>query len=304
MNKSSIKVFIVVLQFNNSQDTIECLESVKELNWPDFEAIVVDNASETKHLNSIRLFVESQERVGEKRFKLIVNKSNLGYTGGNNVGMKYALENGANYILILNPDTTVRKNLLSRLVEAMQSRKKIGILQPAIKEGRSTFYGGGPIKWLNIHQPQSAIVPRSAIMKEGLYVMGSAMFVKKEVVEKVGLFDERYFLYFEDADFSLRARRAGYKIGIEKSALVCHKASSSTISLGTPLLLRYHYRNAHLFNSKNGPLWIKISLPFWSFWIIIKQAIKLLFGVNLQTSRAILNGVVDFYKERFGKIHA
>ncbi len=303
MYKNSIKVSIVVLQYNNSQDTIKCLESVKELNWQNFEVVVVDNASKIQHLNSIRLFVENQKRAGEKRFKLIVNEENLGYAGGNNTGMKYALENGADFILILNPDTTVGKNLLSRLIKTMGSHKKTGILQPAIREGKMTFYGGGEIKWLNIHQSQSTAIPRSTIMKEGLYVMGSAMFVRKEVIENVGLFDERYFLYFEDADYSLRAGRAGYNLGIEKEVLVRHQASTSTTSLGTPLLLRYHYRNVLLFNWKNAPFWIKIALPFWSLSIIIKQAVKILFGINPQVSRAIFGGVVDFYKKRFGEIY-
>jgi GT2 family glycosyltransferase len=248
--------------------------------------------------------VESQEKAGDRRFKLIINEKNLGYAGGNNVGIKYALENGADFILILNPDTTVGKNLLNRLVKTMKSHKRIGILQPAIKEGKPTFYGGGPIKWINIRQPQSTIIPRSVTMKEGLYVMGSAMFIRKEVVEKVGLFDERYFLYFEDADYSLRARRAGYKLGIEKGALIDHGASASASSLGPPLLLRYHYRNAHLFNWENGPWYVKIALPLWPLWVTIKQLLKIaLVPSKREVSKAILGGIADFYRHRFGKIY-
>ncbi len=262
----------------------------------------MDNASEIQHLNNIRLFVESQERAGERRFKLIKSKSNLGYAGGNNIGIKYALENNADYVLILNPDVVVRKGLLERLIKTMKTHRKIGVLQPAISENDLTFYGGGEIKWLNIHQLQSTAVPRSAVMKEGLYVMGSAMLIKKEVVENIGSFDERYFLYFEDADYSLRAKEAGYELGIEKGALVYHKASASTTSLGAPLLLRYHYRNAHLFDMKNAPFKVKILLPFWSIWIIMKQAAKIFVRKNVIVSRAILSGVLDFYRGQFGKI--
>jgi hypothetical protein len=239
------KIFIVILQYNNSQDTIKCLESVKELNWPDFEVAVVDNASEIKHLNNVMLFIESQSRTKQRlaagprgfvrdqakngiTFHFLANNENLGYSGGNNTGIRYALKNGADYILILNPDTMAEKNLLSRLVKVMGSRKRTGILQPAIREDRMTFYGGGKIKWLNVRQPQSTAIPRSMIMKKDFYVMGSAMFIRKEVIEDAGLFDERYFLYFEDADYSLKARRAGYNLGIEKEALVNHRASAST----------------------------------------------------------------------------
>ena len=120
----SSSIFIIVLQYNNSRDTIKCLESVKELDWQNFKAVVVDNASEIQHLNNIRLFVESQKRAKEKRFKLIENRSNLGYAGGNNVGIKYALENGADYVFILNPDTTVRSNFLTKLIETADKTRK------------------------------------------------------------------------------------------------------------------------------------------------------------------------------------
>ncbi len=128
------------------------------------------------------------------------------------------------------------------------------------------------------------------------------MFVNKKVFEKIGMFDERYFLYFEDADFCVRARRAGFKLTVASDAIVRHNPSSSTSKLGAALLLRYHYRNAHLFNMKNAPFKIKVLLPFWSIWIIIKQAIKILLMKNIMASKAILNGVLDFYRSRFGKI--
>lgn len=130
------------------------------------------------------------------------------------------------------------------------------------------------------------------------------MLIKREVLEKIGLFDERYFLYFEDADYCLRAQKAGYKLKIVPEELIHHKQSSSTSSLGAPILLHYHYRNAHLFNCKNGPFWVKFSLPFWSFFIIIKQLTKIILRHNVEISKAILAGVLDFYKGRFGKINA
>lgn len=294
------RIFIVILQFNNSRDTIKCLESVKELNWQNFRAIVVDNASEIQHLNNIRLFIESQERVGERRFKLIANRENLGYAGGNNIGIKYALENGADYVLILNPDTTVKRNILVKLLETAQKRRA-GITGPAIDENGKVIYRG-EIEWLKPELFHSQPHPKLSTLNPNQYVPGAAMFVGKKVFEKIGMFDERYFLYFEDADFCVRARKAGFKLTVAPGAVVHHNPSSSTSKLGIALLLRYHYRNAHLFNMKNAPFKVKILLPFWSIWIIIKQAVKILVGQNTMVSRAILSGVLDFYKCRFGKI--
>jgi GT2 family glycosyltransferase len=100
----------------------------------------------------------------------------------------------------------------------------------------------------------------------------------------------------------VRARRAGFKLTIAPDAVIHHNPSSSTSKLGAALLLRYHYRNAHLFNMKNAPFGIKILLPFWSIWIIMKQAAKIFVRKNSIASWAILSGVLDFYKGRFGKI--
>ncbi len=303
-----IEISIVILQYNNSRDTIKCLESVKELNWQNFKAVVVDNASEIQHLNNIRLFVESQEKLGEKRFKLITNKSNLGYAGGNDIGIKYALESGADYILILNPDTTVEKNLLAKLTEAVKKNPKAGIIGTAIDEGDGIVYCG-EIKWLKPELTHSILKPlprrqasKTRNLKPNFYILGAAMLVNKKVFEKIGMFDERYFLYFEDTDLCVRARRARFKLIVAPNAMVHHNPLSSTSKLGAALLLRYHYRNAHLFNKKNAPFGIKILLPFWSIWIIIKQAAKIFVRKNITVSRAILSGVLDFYRGRFGKI--
>jgi hypothetical protein len=263
--------------------------------------VVVDNASEIQHLNNIRLFVESQKKAGERRFKLIENRSNLGYAGGNNIGIQYALESGADYILILNPDTTVKNNLLTKLIGAAKKNPRAGIIGTAVNEGNRMIYCG-EIKWLKPELEHSILKPVTRNLKSNFYILGAAMLVSKKVFEKIGIFDERYFLYFEDADFCVRARRAGFKLAVAPDAVVYHNPSSSTSKLGAALLLRYHYRNAHLFNMKNAPFKVRILLPFWSIWIIMKQAIKILLRRNIQTSKAILSGVLDFYKGRFGKI--
>ncbi len=261
----------------------------------------MDNASEIQHLNNIRLFVESQEKAGEKRFKLIINKDNLGYAGGNNIGIKYALESGADYVFILNPDTTVKSDLLAKLAETAKRNPKAGIIGMAINEGGKVIYCG-EIEWLKSELKHSTLHTTHYTLHTDQYIPGAAMFVSKKVFEKIGMFDERYFLYFEDADFCVRAQKARFKLTVAPEATVHHNPSSSTSKLGATLLLRYHYRNAHLFNMKNAPFGVKILLPFWSIWIIMKQAIKLLAERNPQASQAILNGVVDFYKGHFGKI--
>lgn len=295
-------VSIIILQYNNSQDTIGCLNSVGKLTFSNYKIIVVDNASTPEHLNNIKTYFENQW-TETKTYELILSGSNLGYSGGNNLGIKHALEKGTDYILVLNADTTIEKDALTKLVEVGESNPKIGILGPAIDEGDKKVYGG-KIAWLKTelkHNPGSA---SGYWLPTVSYIIGAAMLIKKEVLEKKGLLDKRYFLYFEDADYCIRARKAGYELALVPNALVAHAISASTSQLGSALLLRYHFRNAHLFNLKNGPWYIKLSLPFWSFFIIIKQLIKFfLRPAEEKISEAIMAGVGDFYIGRFGQIN-
>ncbi len=288
------RVLIIILQYNNSKDTINCLDSVLSLNYPNFEILVVDNHSDTEHLAKVEKFINSR---ADSHIKLQISESNLGYSGGNNLGIKYALENDADYIWILNNDTSVEINSLLKLVEAGEKNQKIGILSPILDEGNRRVYGG-KIKWL-----KSELAHSIQKLEINHYIPGTAMLLRSEMVKKIGFLDERYFLYFEDAEYSMRAQKAGYKLEAVTGSLVYHAVSNTTKKLGSPVLLRYHYRNAHIFNIDNGPLWAKIILPFWSIFIIIKQLAKIIFmPAKRSISRAILMGVLDFYFGRYGKM--
>lgn len=298
-------VFIIILQYNNSEDTIKCLNSVKELHYPAFETVVVDNDSNTEQHNNIRLFIESQVVAGAK-IHFITNSDNLGYSAGNNAGVEFALKRGADYVLLLNPDVEVEDDLLVKLVGKVESDPKIGITGPAIDEGSKIIYGG-QIKWL-----KSELIHNTLYFTTNtqLFISGAAMLIKKEVFQKIGMLDERYFLYFEDADYCARARKADYSLAIVPDALAYHQVSATTSRLGSAKLLYYHYRNALLFNQKNSPWYVKMVLPFWSFFIIIKQFLKIFFlpagrraaPTTREISYSILRGVDDFYKHKFGQL--
>ena len=280
------KIFVIILQFNNSQDTISCLNSVLKVLRPNFEIIVVDNASDSEHTDSIRRYALSQSEI-----KLLKNINNLGYSGGNNIGIKYALENGADYVLILNNDTSVEPDILEKMVQLAEADHRIGIVGPLIKEGDKIF-AGGKIKWLKSELEHLEY----GVNKKPDYIPGSCMLIKKDVIEKIGLFDEKYYLYFEDADYSIRARKAKYKLAITSNTTIHHGGSSSTKKLGNPQLLYYHYRNALYFNLKNGAWYIKILVWPWSLMIALKQIFKILLRIHPEHSRSILKGVMDFYK--------
>ncbi|MDR3558848.1 MAG: glycosyltransferase family 2 protein [Candidatus Pacebacteria bacterium] len=213
------KVFIVVLNYNGGQDLERCLASLLSLNYPSFEAVVVDNNSDDGSFERAKgLF---------PRAAFIRNDQNVGFSAGNNVGIKYALERGARYVLLLNNDTLVEKNFLSRLVEAVEKDPKIGLASPLIfgANNETVWFSGGKIDWWRMR----AVQCREKLEKDSFssdFISGCAMLIKTEVFKKVGLLDEDYFLYYEDTDFSLRTKRAGYKLAVVSESRIFHLEKS------------------------------------------------------------------------------
>ena len=217
-------VFIILVNWNGKNVTLDCLDSLKRLSYRNFRLVVVDNASSDGSVEAIR---ETHPEI-----VLVEQKQNLRFAGGNNVGMKYALEHGAELICLLNNDTTVDGNFLSHLVNHMQTNDKIGIIAPKIcyhdEPNRIWFAGGeismwtGTMKHTGIREIDSG---QYDVSKEIDYSTGCCILTRREVVEKVGMLDESFFMYTEDADWSMRVRRAGYAILYEPQAKVWHKLS-------------------------------------------------------------------------------
>lgn len=256
-------VAIVVLQYNHSEDTVRCLESLRALTYSNFNVIVVDNASVVEHLKHIEYWIKFNKF---KNFKLIANNSNDGYSGGNNVGVREALKQSAEYVLILNNDVMVSPNFLEKMLEV-----------------KADIVG---VEW------GTGIIAHT-------YLVGYALLIACRVFEKIGLFDERYFLYYDEVEFCTRAQKAGFQLGVARAEFH-HAVSASTKSLGAAQLLYYHRRNALLFYNAYGPWYVIIALPFWKYFVILKQHIKILLGRDIEISQAILQGVHDYDQHRFG----
>lgn len=292
-------IAIVILNFNGEKDTLECLKSIDKLETDGFEllTIVVDNGS-TKTFS-----------FGNFQFKLIRNKYNLGFSGGNNVGIRYALKNNVDYICILNNDTIVDKSLVLELLKLAQSDESIGIVAPKIyfakgyefhknryeesEKGKVIWYAGGVMDWRNVIGVHRGVdeVDHGQYEKvqETDFASGCCMFVKSEVFQKIGFFDEKYFLYYEDNDLSQRAKREGFRIVYSPKAVLWHKNAGSAGGSGSELQDYYITRNRLLFGMRYAPFRSKISL--------IKESIALFFsGRNWQK-----RGVSDSYLSRFGR---
>lgn len=276
------KVFIIVLNWNGWKDTLECLESLYDISYPNHEVVIVDNDSQDDSLAEIRAYaqgnghVESpfvpstggtrrlvlleytreetesvteatlaqmmqrrRTRTAGEQLVLIKNEMNFGYAEGNNIGMRYALKAGAEYVLLLNNDTTVDKNFLTELVAVAEDDSTIGAIGPKIYSydtpgviettGACVNFWTGRAIALNWKKTDDALEPRGT---EGLlsvdYIYGACFLIGRRVIQAVGLLDPLYFVYGEELDWCIRISRAGYKIMCDLNSKVWHKGMAST----------------------------------------------------------------------------
>jgi GT2 family glycosyltransferase len=301
------KVFIIILNWNGWKDTIECLKSLKKIGYPNYQIVLVDNGSTDESVFQLKNFC-SEDNEG---LIFLENQNNLGFAGGNNVGIKRALENQADYVLLLNNDTTVEPDFLTQLVKAAESDKKIGILGPKINfydhKDRIWFLGGKINRLLNkgTHLYYDQIDSAENLPNKSFevdYFTGCALLIKKEVIKKIGLMWDGYFLYYEDTDWNLKAKKNGWKIIIAPKAKIYHKVSRST-KPGSSSYVYYHTRNGLYLAKRNGSFLIRFCVYLNSFWILIKQIIKFIFIPEKRIwAKAVMKGIGDFYMGRTGKI--
>jgi GT2 family glycosyltransferase len=264
------KVFIVILNYNRKERLKKCLDSVFQINYPNFEVIIVDNNSDD---GSFEMAKNSYSRS-----ILIKNEANLGYSAGNNIGIRYALERMADYVLLLNNDTEVKANFLSGLVEVAEGDPQVGILSPLIFDGYSgkVWFSGGKIDWLRMKTIHCSEITAGNNFATD-FITGCAMLVKKEVFKKIGLLDEDFFLYWEDADFSLRAKRSDFKIGVAILSWINHfeRREGETGNKIYWLVL-----SGLIFFKKNSLGFMKIWTPFYIWLRRLKNSIDIEFGKN------------------------
>lgn len=265
-----MKISVIVLNFNGLADTLECLDSLKivEKGTNDLSITVVDNHSTD---NSKEIFNKIKE------INFLESEENLGFSGGNNLGIRDSLKKGSELIILLNNDTTVSKNFLMPLVRAAY---KTDIISPKIyfakgyefhknkyeekDRGNVIWFAGGKIDWANVLGSHVGVdeVDRGQFTKSHKmdFATGACMAVKAEVFKKIGFLDEKFFLYLEDMDFCVRAKRAGFKIAFEPKSVIWHKNATSSGGSGSNIQDYFITRNRLLFATRYASLKTKIAL--------------------------------------------
>ena len=278
-------ISIVVLNWNAKEMTAECVASIKKQNFKDYELIVVDNGSNGNDAQYLK-----------KKFndvKIVQSEKNLGYAGGNNLGIKSAKRD---WILILNNDIALDKNFLKEL---WNNRNKADILG-----AKNYYYDQKDIIWaigskVNKWTMKANLVGNKVRDNGQLdevevsQIVGSAMFVKKEVFEKIGGLDESYFCYYEETEWQTRATAAGFKISWVPSAKLWHKVAYSSGGGRSAFSAYYLVRNRARYIKK----WSKHKLTAWMFWYAEIIA-RVIYGAlkNFEYSKRTIAGAQDFLK--------
>lgn len=350
-------VYIIVLNWNGWRDTIECLESLQRLTYPNYQVVVVDNGSTDDSVQQIKAWADGKLQVESKFFsydptqkpvyyieydrgiaeaggvperemvfegvnpkqRLVIVRAgeNLGFAGGNNVGIRYALACGAEYVLLLNNDVVVEPMALTYMVEMGENDKEVGVVGPKVyfySNPKRIWSAGIVVEWgkgvytIGYGEEDS---PSYGASGERDALSGCCLLVRKKVLEIIGLFDPDLFLFHEETDFCLRARAGGFKSIIVPKSVVYHKGGAS-ISKTSSLLTYYLTRNLLYLAERH--------LPSPNKEVIIGQLtlrliIRNLIGIGKNAIKSIsfpekridetplpsMKGLIDFYMRRRGK---
>uniref|UniRef100_A9A6X3 Glycosyl transferase family 2 n=1 Tax=Methanococcus maripaludis (strain C6 / ATCC BAA-1332) TaxID=444158 RepID=A9A6X3_METM6 len=306
------QVSIIILNWNGWEDTIECLESLYRINYPNYNVVLIDNGSIDESIEKIKEYCDGKIEVNSKFFKysfenkpleifeisekdarnnefskkeeflnlkndkkllLIKNEDNYGFAGGNNVGMKFAIEClNSDYVLLLNNDTVVDENFLTEMVKVGESDEKIGIVGSKIYyydyDGRDNVVwalGGGGVNLqtgVTWHYCKNNVGNDTIFIKNMGYITGCSMLLNNELLKKLNGFDENYFCYYEDTDISIRSKKLGYLLAHANDSKVWHKVSATSGGKYSKTYLYYLTRNRIYFVKKNMKIYYITSVMY------------------------------------------
>lgn len=328
------RVSIIILNWNGWKDTIECLESVYQITYPNYDVIVVDNGSSDESIEKIKEYCEGKIKVESKFFEysnenkpirvveytreeaeagggrekeildlppnrkliLIKNEKNYGFAEGNNIGMRYALKTlNPDYILLLNNDTVVDKEFLTKLIHETEKNKLIGLASPIIYEyfeEKKIQYAREKIKWYTgrIEMIKESVFGEQIIKSDT--ICGASMLIRKDVIDKIGLLPTGYFMLWEDIDYSTNAIRNGFICAYIQHSRIWHKGSVSIGKISSPFRIRYSIRNRFIFWKKYSTKFQLCS--FLIFTIMFHIPLLLIIGViKSNHKRKFLSSAMD-----------
>ncbi|PIY80084.1 MAG: glycosyltransferase family 2 protein [Candidatus Pacebacteria bacterium CG_4_10_14_0_8_um_filter_42_14] len=268
-------ISILIVNYNNHKRTNQCLRSIQNISHPSFAytVLVVDNGSQESY--------SLPRDFNQKQFQVVRSDANLGFTGGNNLGLHTAIERfNSDYVVLLNNDTTVDPNFLEILFNVAEENPTAGLVSPKIyftkgmefhrdsykrhELGRILWYAGGSIDWEHLAAFHRGVdeVDRGQFsgQTKSDFATGCCVLIRREILEKVGYLDKKYFLYLEDVDLSIRVRLFGYSIRYCDEAFVWHDNAGSSGGSGSNFHIYYQLRNRLFFFFQYGSLKTRINV--------------------------------------------
>jgi len=281
---------------------LACLESLQKIDYSNFKILVVDNSNDGHAQSEIRLRYPDT--------LIAETGSNLGFTGGNNLGLSYALTQGIEFTLLLNADTEADSSFLQHLVNALKSDDTAGIAGPSIYyyDQPQTFWSaGGEIDWQRGDTHMAGIGEKESGQygsepRPVDFVSGCALLIKMSITQKTGILDDRFFAYYEEAEWCVRCARNGFRILHVPQAKIWHKISPE-IREASPLV--------HYYMTRNRLLFLKLTRAGVNAWIhtllfdfalrLISWTIKPRWRYKRPQRKAMIRALLDFASETFGK---
>lgn len=295
------KVAVIIPHLKGIPCLVDCIKSLNKITYRNFYIIIVHNGPESTALQ------DALAPISKNITKIIDTKENIGFARANNIGIRQALQGGAEYILLLNDDTEVDPDFLTTLIDVAELHPDAGMLGPKIlfyDQPQKIWFAGArfdrktcTVMTTGFDQLDKC---RNSTLVDSDYITGCALLVKREVIEKIGLLDERFFLYWEDVDWGLRSRKAGLKNLIATHSHIWHKISSSSGGINS-LLRVYHKRRSHLLIARlHAPQTLcKLQRDFFRdiAWLLFKSPGSL----RIKKAGACFFAMIDYHSGKTGK---
>jgi len=351
------KVGVIILSWNEWQDTIECLESLQKIDYPNYEMIVVDNGSTDGLVENLKRWAkgeipvntrfvnfdvslkpvryieydrktaeaggDQQERnlgglASSRKLIIIQSGENLGFPGGNNVGIRYSLKKADfGYVLLLNDDTAVAPDFLTKMVEVAEKDEETGIVGGKIyyyQHPERIWYGGGKLSlWRasgynqQVGKTDRALPPRqNDEQPKGVvgasFITGCLMLIRRKLLQSSRLFREDYFLYVEDTDFCYQALQEGWKLKVNLGARIWHKGAPAE-GREISLMSSYYMTRNRLFFGFETIQGLRYRMVFGLFFFITRPVRLLMWGISnkKQVAKGTWLGIMDFLKGKKGE---